>query len=1105
MAEGVPTSQLIRSPTENCQAWRVVLPYLVLGAAWVFLSDGLISQSNLSPALRERWGLINGLGFITVTSGILWLQLTRMFKRWGTTITSLAESEASYQDLYERAPDMYLSIEATTGRVLKCNQALVEATGYTKAEIVGQPVSRLYHADCPAASRHAVPALFTSGEVREAELQLQRKDGERIDVSVTGVAVRDGAGRICASHSVWRDVTQRKQTELALLESNARWHYALEGAGDGVWDWDVQTNRVFYSQQLKAMLGFAEAEIGDSLQEWEKRVHPDDRARVQSDLDRYFAGETPAYANERRLRCRDGSYRWILDRGKVVTRGPDGRPLRMIGTHADISRLKAAETAIQARLELEARLSKIANHIPGVIYTFRLRPDGTMHLPFASPAVADLFAVSPAELQDDAAPVFRLVHPDDLKPLERSIAESAQKLTPWHEDYRLRHPQKGEIWIEARSTPEREADGSVLWHGFVHDISARKRNEEQLRKLSRAVEHSSAAVVITDFSGTIEYVNPKFTQITGYSAAEVLGKNPSLLKSGETPRATYREMWETIKGGGDWRGEFHNKKKNGDLFWEADSISPVRDEHNQITHFVAVKEDITIQKQAEQQIREQAALLDQTQDAVLVMGLDHRITYCNQSAVRLYGQLLREIGDTPLFPSHPERCAEVCQHTIVRGSWAGEIQDHRVWGKIRTVQSRWTLVRSLAGEQASFLITNTDVTERQRLELQLLRAQRLESLGNLAGGVAHDLNNILAPILMSLEFLRPLARQAQDLEMVAMLEEGVRRGADIVKQLLIFGRGVEGQRAELQPRNLLLEMARIIRETFPKSITLQPLFPTELWTIDADPTQIHQILLNLCVNARDAMPEGGMLTLTAENLVLDEEYAAQNPEAHAGNYIVIAVTDTGSGIPTEILDRIFEPFFTTKTPDKGTGLGLSTVLGIAKSHGGFVRVQSGPGTGSQFKVYLPALDSSTVPPAASLDANQLAGKGQLILLVDDEDAVRAMGRRMLEARGYRVATASNGAEGIVQYSHQAQEIRLVVTDMVMPIMDGAAMIRVLRRLAPRLPIVATSGLPEAPTGEPETAPPTDAFLAKPFRADALDEVLRQLLEVRPQPDFPAHD
>ncbi len=353
--------------------------------------------------------------------------------------------------------------------------------------------------------------------------------------------------------------------------------------------------------------------------------------------------------------------------------------------------------------------------------------------------------------------------------------------------------------------------------------------------------------------------------------------------------------------------------------------------------------DISKRKKIEERVEEQAAFLDEARDAIVARGLDGTLLYWNQGAERMFGWkreevLGRNVGE--FFYADSAVYDQLNQGVIDKGEWSGEL---RVLGKDRQeiiVESRWTLIRDKAGKPKSVLGINTDITEKKKIEAQFLRAQRMESIGTLAGGIAHDLNNILAPILISIELLQKSARDRQSAKLLKTIHTSAQRGADIVRQVLSFARGVEGERIEIQPKHLLNDLAHIINDTFPKNILQDFTVPREIWTISGDATQVHQVLLNLCVNARDAMPNGGRLDVKVENCELDANYAAMNLQAKPGRYVKISVTDTGMGIPRENLDKIFEPFFTTKDVNKGTGLGLSTVVAIVKSHGGMINVYS---------------------------------------------------------------------------------------------------------------------------------------------------------------------
>jgi two-component system, cell cycle sensor histidine kinase and response regulator CckA len=500
-------------------------------------------------------------------------------------------------------------------------------------------------------------------------------------------------------------------------------------------------------------------------------------------------------------------------------------------------------------------------------------------------------------------------------------------------------------------------------------------------------------------------------------------------------------------------------------------------------------------KQAEQKIREQAALLDVATDAIIVRDLENNILFWNKGAERLYGwkaaDALSKNANELLYKEISPQLQLALDTILEKGEWQGELYQVTKDGKNIIVESRWTLVQDEAKQPKSILVVNTDITEKKQLETQFLRAQRMESIGTLAGGIAHDLNNVLAPILMTAQLLETQLHDEQSQRLLPILIANAKRGAALVKQVLSFARGLEGQFTILQVRHLISEIKQIAQETFPKSITLSANISQFLGTVYGDATQLHQVLMNLCVNARDAMPFGGTLRISAQNLFIDENSARMHLDAKVGSYIVITIADTGTGIPPEILDRIFEPFFTTKDMGKGTGLGLSTVMGIVKSHGGFINVYSELGQGTQFKVYLPAAEAIQTEPAE--DSEFPKGHGELILIVDDEPAIRDITQTSLQAYNYRVLTASDGIEAVALYADRRDEISVVLTDMMMPSMDGPTTIRTLRKINPQVKIIAVSGL----TSSDKLATAVDigvkTCLSKPFTVKELLETLQKVL------------
>lgn len=475
--------------------------------------------------------------------------------------------------------------------------------------------------------------------------------------------------------------------------------------------------------------------------------------------------------------------------------------------------------------------------------------------------------------------------------------------------------------------------------------------------------------------------------------------------------------------------------------------------------------------------------------AVEMVGKGNLVQWPDPEEVRQRAsQLSRELGET------------IAPDLAALTSLALRNQpDEHEWTFIRKDETRVPVLLSVTafrdenGAVAGFVGIINDLTERKQMERQSLRAQRMEAVGTLASGVAHDLNNILSPIVMGAELLKEALARREDLDVLAMIESSAQRGGSIIRQLLLFGRGGEGTRVQVQPKHLLREMGKIMRETFPRNIEIADAFSDDLSVVRADATQLHQVLMNLCVNARDAMPKGGTLTLGAHNVNLDEGDAKLDPHAKPGPYVVMTVGDTGQGIPPDILDRIFDPFYTTKAFGKGSGLGLSTVLAIVQKHGGFVRVDTDVGKGSVFSVFLPASASETPVLPQDSAAPAQAGNGELILLVDDEAAIRTATGLLLEKNRYGVLSAANGQEALELYRQHGNEVRLVITDLMMPVMDGLELVRALRRLDPGVKVIAASGLGAEVDRVQLAVLGVTEILAKPIQVETLLKAIREQL------------
>jgi PAS domain S-box-containing protein len=652
----------------------------------------------------------------------------------------------------------------------------------------------------------------------------------------------------------------------------------------------------------------------------------------------------------------------------------------------------------------------------------------------------------------------------------------------------------------ARSFVELGQEDPLLLCVF-RDITERKRAEQAKlaaeARFRSLVEQSLTGIYIVQ-GDCFTYVNPQLCQISGYSEAELTSR----------PVADFvvDEDRELVSGNIRRRlsGEIRSLRYTLRMKHRAGHVVHV-EVHGVTTDFaghpsiLGTMLDITERKLADKKIREQASLLDKARDAICVGDMESRITYWNASAERLYGWTAGEAsgrnavellchGGSPVVH-------EAQQQLRDKGEWFGELRQRTKAGREIIVESRWNLVLDDAGQPKSVLMVNTDISEKKKLEASFFRAQRLDSIGTLASGIAHDLNNVLAPILMAVQLMRMRPDSPPDAKLLDTIETGAQRGADMVKQVLSFARGVEGERTEIQMKHLVAEMVKIVKDTFPRGIQIISRVPADTWTVMGDATQLHQILLNLCVNARDAMPAGGKLEILVENLLLDESYTTRHVQAQPGPCVVLTIRDSGTGIPQEFIDKIFDPFFTTKAPGKGTGLGLSTVLGIVKSHGGFLNVYSEPNKGTQFKVYLPACTNETTRLAKKERPVVPKGNGELLLVVDDEIMIRETCKSMLEANGYRVVTAEDGTEALAVFALQRDEIHLVITDTAMPFMDGPATIRALERLKPGVKIIAASGRADSSRVSEANALGVLAFIQKPYTAEVLLAAVHNALKL----------
>ncbi len=627
--------------------------------------------------------------------------------------------------------------------------------------------------------------------------------------------------------------------------------------------------------------------------------------------------------------------------------------------------------------------------------------------------------------------------------------------------------------------------------------------------VTAAIERLNDIVIITE-AGMVDepgprilFVNPAFENATGYTAEEVIGRSPRFLTGKATSEADTARVEAALRAHKPVRAELLNYRKDGVPFWVELVVTSTTSPTAGGEYFVFIERDVTERKRAEAASREQERLM-----ATLFGNLPGMAYRCRNDGfwtMEFVSAGCRDLtGYEPdavignrqtsyeeiIDPQDRKAVREIDTRSLESG------EPFELTYRIRTRDGsvKWVLERGRAvpgpdGRAEFFEGFITDVTERKLLEFQVAQNQRLESIGTLAGGIAHDLNNVFAPIMMAGELLSDKIVDKDSTQLLEVVTASARRGAGLVRQILLFARGMEGQRVAVSPAALFAELGTFLESTFPKSIRIEIDAAPDLPSISGDPTQLHQVLLNLCVNAQEAMPSGGRLAISARVTTVAPSPPRPHPDAVPGEFVRIDVSDTGCGIPDILRGQIFDPFFTTKSVGRGSGLGLSTARAIVKAHRGFITFVSSEGSGTTFSVCLPTAAAGLSRPVrddvARGDAALPRGKGEHVLVVDDEESVRLIMRSTLDSFGFRVSTASDGAEAITLFRNPKAIFDLAIVDMQMPGLDGGKTIVALRHLRPELPIVGASGLATSENREHAAANGVRHFLDKPFSVETL--------------------
>jgi PAS domain S-box-containing protein len=1003
-------------------------------------------------------------------------------------------------------------------------------------------LARIHPDDRAAVNEAFLRSIGVSG-AQAIEHRLLMADGriKYVEERWRAVAGDDGRGRAVGT---CQDITDRKLAENALRESDERFRQLADHITDVFWIRSADMRTLHYvSPAFERIWGRSIASLYADPHAWSDFVVEEDRARVLAAFQ--ALGQDPPLDIEYRIARPDGEIRWVHVRAFQV-RDAAGQVIRNTGIVSDITQRRLIDAALH---ESEQRYRALVEWSPEPCAVTRA---GTIM--FLNPAAVRMIgAASPQQLIGTS--IVERVHPDSRALARRRVeqARTSGGALPLVEE-RFMRLDGTVIDVEIQGTAI-VFDGEPALFSSIRDVTASRRaaaalraSAEEFRLLAEAVPQM---VWIARADGWNLYFNQRWVEYTGMTLEESAGhgwSRPFHPADRQRAEDAWRHSTETLT---IYSLECLLRRADGAYRWWLVRGAPVTESDGSVSRWFGTCTDIHDLKLAQLEAA-------RTNRALTMLSISAGPSAGTGAA--FFELMARNMADAiggqagfvaEVLPGEPAIARTIA--AIVEGETVASL-DYPIRGTFceglmasdasimavlppgqyppalaRAVPgARGYLGRRLIGASGErlglvfvlfrdvpedraiatatlqiFAARAASELERQVVDAQvreqaalLLRAQRLESIGTLAGGIAHDLNNMLTPILMSVGMLEDTVIDESARTLLATVRTSAQRSADLVKQVLSFAKGVEGERVPIDLLRLMRDLLSVIHGTLPKSIEVVFDPAPLLWTVTGDATQLHQVLMNLCVNARDAMPTGGHLTVTVDNLVLGKANAGINVDAHPGRYVRVRVVDDGTGIPAGIRDRIFEPFFTTKGVGEGTGLGLSTSLAIVKSHGGFMQLDSRAGAGTTFDVYLPATAAEAiVERVAEAPAPLERGHGELVLVVDDEDGILRVARRLLERQGYRAMLAANGEVALSLYRQHQHEIAVVLTDMAMPIMDGPALILALRAINPGVRIIGSSGF--ALTAAMAQAARDDGaqFVAKPYTGEALLEALQAAISV----------